>query len=269
MWPRSIAARVASIVAVAGCGDDAPPAVLDGACQGTGAGPRVLVYTRENLWQHPSTPVARDALLAMCASRGFTVTASHDPLAFDDARLADTDVVVFAVTSGEVLGERARAAFEPWLRGGGGMVGLHSASATELSWPFFVEAIGAQFLSHPPGLFAADLTVDAPAHPIVAGLPAPWRRTDEWYLFTDRPEARPGLEVLLSLDEATLPADYPTEFKVGAHPIAWAHERVGGRVFYTALGHTVEAYAEPAFLDLIARAIEWTAASPARTGGQP
>jgi cytochrome c len=29
------------------------------------------------------------------------------------------------------------------------------------------------------------------------------------------------------------------------HPIAWCHENLGGRAFYTALGHTVEAYAEP------------------------
>ena len=33
----------------------------------------------------------------------------------------------------------------------------------------------------------------------------------------------------------------------GDHPIAWCHERMGGRVFYTAMGHTVEAYDEPAF----------------------
>jgi type 1 glutamine amidotransferase len=226
----------------------------------------VLVYTRENLWQHGSTPVARDAIVAMCGTRGFAVTASSDPRVFAE-RLGVTDVVVFAVTSGEVLGEDARAAFEPWLRGGGGMVGIHSASATELSWPFFVEAVGAQFLSHAPGLFEATVRVEAAAHPIVTGTPPAWVRTDEWYVFTDRPEERAGLEVLLALDEESLPAAYPAEFNVGYHPIAWAHQRVGGRVFYTAMGHTVESYAEPAFLDLLARGILW--AAPARGGVSP
>lgn len=261
MWPRVIAL----LSLVAACGDDVEgPAVLDASCVGTAAGPRVLVFTRENLWQHGSTPVARDTILAMCGSRGFTVTASHDPHAIDDARLAATDTIVFAVTSGEILDADARAALEPWLRGGGGLVGLHSASATELSWPFYIDVLGAQFLKHPPGLFEATVRVDAPAHPIVAGLPAAWVRTDEWYDFTDRPEDREGLEVLLSLDEATLPADYPADFRVGVHPIAWAHERLGGRVFYTAMGHTLESYAEPAFVDMIGRAIEWTAAGHAR-----
>ncbi len=120
------------------------------------------------------------------------------------------------MTSGPVLDDLARAALEPWLRAGGGLVGLHSASATELDWPFFVDELGAQFLRHPPWLFAATVRVDAPAHP---------------------------------------------------HPIAWAHQRFGGRAFYTALGHTPESYAEPAFLALVAQAIEWTAAGHPRTGG--
>ena len=32
------------------------------------------------------------------------------------------------------------------------------------------------------------------------------------------------------------------------HPIAWCHEYDGGRAWYTALGHTAESWAEPAFL---------------------
>jgi len=32
------------------------------------------------------------------------------------------------------------------------------------------------------------------------------------------------------------------------HPLAWCHENVGGRSFYTAIGHTIESYEEPAVL---------------------
>ncbi|WP_269476386.1 ThuA domain-containing protein [Phytohabitans suffuscus] len=41
------------------------------------------------------------------------------------------------------------------------------------------------------------------------------------------------------------------------HPLAWCHERLGGRSFYTALGHTTESYAEPAFRDHLAHALRW------------
>lgn len=255
---------------MAACGDGAPvgdggpdsstprPAELDGSCTGTG-GPRVLVFTRETLWMHPSTPVASAALLAMCESRGFSVIASHDAAVFDGARLADVDVVVFAVTSGDVLDAPGRAALEAWARGGGGVVGIHSASATELSWPFFVDLIGGTFRTHPPQLVRADVTVTAAAHPVAAGLPARWTRTDEWYAYGGRPEEVAGQEVVLSLDEASADPALPADQQVGFHPMAWTHQRLGGRVFYTAMGHTPESYAEPAFLDLLAAAIRWTA----------
>jgi len=248
---------VAWLVAAAACGAGRGDPVIDAACAG-GGGPRVLVFWRETLWMHPSAPVAAAALVDMCTSRGFTVTSSRDPRVFDDDRLADTDVVVFAVTSGEVLDDPGRAALEAWVRGGGGVVGLHSASATEYDWPFFVELIGARFRTHPPELRPGDVTVEDRAHPVVAGLPARWTRTDEWYSYHERPEQL-GLHVVLALDEASVTPPLPADQQVGYHPMAWTHQRFGGRVFYTAMGHTPESYAEPAFLDLIAAAITWTA----------
>lgn len=252
--------RLALLLALSACGGSdhgGPPreAVIDGQCEG--AGPRVLVFTRETLWMHPSTPVARDALLAMCATRGFAVTASADEKVFD--RVAEYDVAVFAVTSGNVLDDRGRAAFEAWVRAGGGVVGIHSASATEYDWPFFVELIGARFRTHPPELLAADVTVEDAAHPITAGVPARWNRTDEWYAYHDRPEEQ-GYHLLLALDESTV--TLPEDQRGGVHPLAWTDDRLGGRMFYTSMGHTPESYAEPAFLDLLAAAITWTAAGP-------
>jgi len=234
------------------------PAVLDSACAGSG-GPRVLVFSRETLWMHPSTPVAAAALAAMCETEGFAVTTSRDEAVFDGARLGAFGAVVFAVTSGIVLDDPGRGAFEDWVRAGGGVVGLHSASATELDWPFFVELIGATFRTHPPMLLAADVTVEDATDPLVAGLPARWHRTDEWYSYTQRPEDAPDLHVVLAFDELSAGADLPADQRAGFHPIAWTHTRFGGRTFYTAMGHTPESYTEPAFLDLMAAAIRWTA----------
>lgn len=253
---RGLATGVMALtMAACGGGGDGGPreAVIDGECAGAG-GPRVLVFTRETMWMHPSTPVARDALLAMCASEGFAVTASADEKVFD--RVGDFDVVVFAVTSGTVLDDRSRASFEAWVRAGGGVVGIHSAMATEYEWPFFMELIGAQFRTHPPDLLAADVTVEDTAHPITAGLPARWNRTDEWYSYHERPEEL-GLHILLALDESTV--TLPADQIAGYHPLAWSHERFGARTFYTSMGHTPESYAEPAFVDMLARAITWTA----------
>jgi type 1 glutamine amidotransferase len=43
------------------------------------------------------------------------------------------------------------------------------------------------------------------------------------------------------------------------HPLVWCHERGGGRVFYTALGHAPEAYADPEFRAHLLGGLSWTA----------
>ena len=51
---------------------------------------------------------------------------------FTDANLARYRVVVFLNTTGEVLDAGEQAAFERFIRGGGGFVGIHSATDTVL-----------------------------------------------------------------------------------------------------------------------------------------
>jgi uncharacterized protein len=265
---------LASLVAVGACSyepqdvrpvdapaaDARPLGFIDGECS-AGAGPRVLVYTYENMWRHASNLDARAAIAAMCTTRGFNVKITNDPKAINATRLAETDVVVFSLSSGSGLDALARADLEAWIRGGGGVVGLEAAAATEMGWPFFGDNLGAVFAGHPPGLQRATLRVEATAadHPIMDGLPTSFVLTDQWYIFDRRPEEVAGLEVLFTLDESTLPADFPDEFKVGFHAIGWAHTPFGGRVFYTGIGDNPETFDSPVVLGLLGNAIEWAA----------
>jgi type 1 glutamine amidotransferase len=239
--------------------DARPLGVLDGDCPGEPGRPRVLVYTYENMWRHMSNLFARGAVYAMCESRGFSVRTTNDPKAINATRLAETDVLVFAVSSGSGMDHASQDDLEAWIRAGGGVVGFEAASATETQWPFFVDNIGAGFLGHGPGLERATITVEDTDHPITAGLPASFELTDQWYIFQRRPEEVPGLHVLLALDESTLPADYPDEYRVGYHAIGWVHERFGGRVFYTGIGDNPDDFSDPTLLEMFGRAIEWAA----------
>jgi len=241
---------------------DAPRSlgILDGECQGDPGGPRVMVYTYENTWRHLSNVYARLALYDMCTSRGFNVVTTNDPYSINATRLAQVDVVVFSITSGPGIDARGRADLEAWIRAGGGLVGLHSAGATEQQWPFFAENMpGVVFATHAPGMQRATVRVEPGGHPITEGLPAAFQHADEWYVFQTRPEDVPGMQMLITLDEDTLPADYPPETKIGYHAVAWAHERFGGRVFYTSMIHNPDSFEEPAIADLVAQAIEWAA----------
>jgi len=253
----SSAAAVAALAALAACGDDvraeAPACSAD---EPLG----VVVFNRENQWVHPSTPVAAQALQELGAARGWRVDVTADPLAFDDALLARTDVVMFSVTSGNVLEAEQRERLEGFFTGGGGFAGTHSASSTEHDWAFYKQVlVPATFKTH-PSIQEGVVSIEAPLNPLVADLPQPWVRTDEWYTFYERPEDL-GLRVLLALDEGRMDLTaYPDWVRVGYHPLAWTHERHGGRAFYTALGHTPESYSEPLFMQMLARGIEWAGA---------
>ena len=212
---------------------------------------RVLVFSKTAGYRHASIPTGIAALREIGAARGFAIEATEDASAFTASGLAPFDAVVFLNTTGDVLGPEAEAAFEAYVEGGGGFVGVHAASDTEYDWPWYGRLVGAYFESHPE-IQEATLTVVEADHPATRALPETWTRTDEWYNFQAAPE---GVTVLLRLDESTYEGGAMGE----DHPAAWSHTVGDGRAIYTALGHTDAAYAEEAFRGHLGGAVCWAA----------
>jgi type 1 glutamine amidotransferase len=141
---------------------------------------------------------------------------------------------------------------------GRGFVGTHSATDTyDSGWPWYTDFIGANFSKHSnagtPGTarWAVGVT-----HAILtaAGVPDPWNRSEEWYVFTRDPlsSAIPGITILLTCTD--------TSNQFGERPSAWVHETPGGgRMFYTAFGHSVDAFQEPQVMNMLMAAIQWAA----------
>lgn len=225
---------------------------------------RILFFTKETLYFHTDAHAVGDvAVPTYLESRGHTVTVSSDTSVFSDAGLAPFDVVLFFVTSGNFFDDGNKAAFQSFITSGHGFAGVHSASITEYDWPFFTALVGATFWGHgvaPDGITDASVVVAAPSVPLVSFLPRPWVRTDEWYYFTTNPADNHALEPLLTLDESTLPSDYPDAGFTGDHPLSWRQTYQGGRSFYTAMGHTGASYTDDLFLATIALGVEWAGA---------
>ena len=221
--------------------------------------PRVLLFTKTEGFRHGSIDQAVPALQNEGTLRGWTVTHTEDAQIFDPVSLADFDVVVFLLTTGDVLDVTQQAAMEGFVAAGGGFAGVHSATDTEYDWPWYGELIGAYFDGHPP-VQTADVLVEDATHPSTAHLSSPWTRDDEWYAFDENPSDDPNINVLLNLDESTY--DPGNHFMDGDHPIAWSQEIHGGRSFYTAGGHTGASYGEADFLVHLAEGIEWAAGQP-------
>ena len=212
----------------------------------------VLVFSKTAGFRHDSIPAGVQAVRDLGAANGFTVTATEDAAAFTTANLAGYEAVVFLSTTGDVLNADQQTAFESYIRGGGGYVGVHAAADTEYDWPFYGNLVGANFASH-PAIQPADIVVEDRAHAATAHLPGRWHRTDEWYNYRTNP--RTSAHVLAALDEST----YSGGGMGADHPIAWCKPFEGGRSFYTGSGHTQESYADPAFRGHLLGGIRWAA----------
>jgi type 1 glutamine amidotransferase len=208
------------------------------------------VFSATTEFRHDSIPAAVAAIQALGASHGFRVDATEDADAFTTPNLRRYQAVVFVSTTGNPLPlPEQRSAFERYIARGGGFVGIHAAADGGYDWPWYGGLIGAYFRTHPA---AAPATVQVARHDTAAtaALPDQWPRFDEWYDFRTNP--RPDVRVLATVDEST----YAGGGMGADHPIAWCHRYDGGRAVYTAMGHTIEAYSDPLFLDHLRGAID-------------
>ncbi|MFM9607273.1 ThuA domain-containing protein [Streptomyces niveiscabiei] len=212
----------------------------------------VLVFSKTAGFRHDSIAAGIRTIGELGAANSFTVTATEDAAQFTAANLARYETVVFLNTTGDVLNGTQQSAFESYIRGGGGYVGVHAAADTEYDWPFYGELVGAYFASH-PAVQQATVRVENRAHPATQHLGPSWVRTDEWYDF--RSNVRSSARVLATLDESTYSGG-----RMGAdHPHTWCKQVQGGRSFYTGNGHSQASYNEPGLRALLLGGIRYTA----------
>lgn len=221
------------------------------------AGPafQVLVFSKTLGYRHDSITNGLAAIRQLGTNNSFEVVTTENAADFSSTNLARFAAVIFLSTSGDVLDDAQQSAFQDYIRGGRGFVGIHAASDTEYTWPWYAGLIGAHFSIHPAIQRATVLTEDR-AHLSTCFLPEGWVRRDEWYDFQTNP--RKNVHVLCRLDESTY-----TGGTMGDHPIAWCHDYDGGRAWYTAGGHTPESFAEPLFRSHLLGGIQYATRSVA------
>ncbi|MBB4912806.1 ThuA domain-containing protein [Actinophytocola algeriensis] len=244
-FTRRVLGVTAAALAVLAFGSSPPAVAADAPYD-------VLVFSRTTGFRHDAIPAGIGLIRELGSANSFTVTATEDSARFTTANLAQYETVVFLNTTGDVLNSSQQSAFESYIRGGGGYVGIHSAADTEYDWPFYGELVGAYFASH-PAIQQATVRVENRAHQATQHLSPAWVRTDEWYNF--RTNVRSTARVLATLDESTYSGG-----SMGAdHPHTWCKTVQNGRSFYTGSGHTQASYAEANFRALVLGGIRYTA----------
>ncbi len=166
--------------------------------------------------------------------------------------------MIFLSTTGDVLTDPQQAAFERYIQAGGGYVGIHAASDTEYTWPWYGQMLGGYFRNHPAGTPTATVNIEDTNEPSTTGITTPWSRVDEWYNFqpptnpvvngggTDYSPRDSGVHVLATVDEATYAEDDGNSTD-DDHPVSWCTNFDGGRAWYTAMGHTQASFSEAPF----------------------
>jgi type 1 glutamine amidotransferase len=223
---------------------------------------RILVYTRnqtgKNLYVHDNIAASSEAIRKLCVENGIAADVSDDPALFTVTNLKKYRAIVFDNTNNEILEtEDQKSALQEYIRGGGGFVGIHSASGSMRQWSWFWSLLGGKFKRHPK-LQPFTVLVKDPKDISTAHLPASFVWTDEFYYVDNMPK---GLHVLLAGDLTTLvdpqKDQYPGNLFGNEFPLAWKHEFEGGRAWYTALGHQKEHYSDPRLMRHILGGILW------------
>ncbi|KAJ7242786.1 trehalose utilization-domain-containing protein [Mycena haematopus] len=240
---------------------------------------RVLVYTATLGFRHDSIPTAVEALSEAGPSINVVFDHTEDQNQFNDQNLANYDAIMFVSTTGEVLDDSGKAAFQKYLDLGGNFVvsvplnclanpfesrqGVHSASDSLVNTTFYGKELGAYFDYHPA---LQNATVDVlVSHPSTIMLPAEWHIQEEMYNFKSDPRAI-GAIVLLAANESSYVDDGTRNFDQGTpHPSAWFQEhgagvesgQIAGRSFYTSLGHLNQTWQDPLFISHVTGGLTW------------
>jgi uncharacterized protein len=211
--------------------------------------PTVLVLTQTLGYHHRSIPTAMATVRGLAArSRRYRVVFLTSATQLTPVALRHAVAVMFLLTTGELpMNAADKQALVTFVRGGGGLIGVHSATDTFHHWAAFKEMIGAEFSHHPPPSTLRMIVTDH-STPATHALPASFRIHEEFYVFTHNP--RRHVHVLAELDTGRGGPD---------RPLVWCRRFGRGRVYYDALGHFSATWHDRHQLTLMSGAIPWAA----------
>lgn len=204
---------------------------------------RALVIC-DDYWHHADVP--REGLGAL-GDAAFQFDWIEDAKEWSAERMAQYPLVVLVKSNNVSSTDRepwvddaVEQAFRDYVRGGKGLLVVHSGTAGHRDKPVLRALMGGAFLRHPP---QCPVTV-APkeGHPLAEGS-APFTVQDEHYL--------------MALDDAAADVFLTTTSEHGTEPGGWTRTEGAGRVCVLTPGHNVEVWLHPSFQTLLRNALRW------------
>jgi type 1 glutamine amidotransferase len=169
-----------------------------------------------------------------------TLTEKLDDLKAES--IAKYSVVLFYGSGGDFTDPAQEKGLDDFVRGGGGLAGVHATDAFKKSDVYW-RLLGGRFTTHGGGKFW--LRIEDKEHPITKPM-ADFEIQDETYQNAYHPEFK--LHSLGRIDRG------PEQ-----QSMVWVQECGQGRVFNTTLGHGQAAFDNPQFQRFVVRGLYWAA----------
>jgi len=218
---------------------------------------KILVINLCHGFRHGSIPLGAATLSLMGEKTGaFTTDDTDDLGTLTPENLAKYDAVCLNNTTRLKITDDQKKALADFVKGGGGLIGIHAASDNFYDWPEGAAMVGGLFNGHPwggGGTWA--VKIDEPDHPLCKGFGGVgFREKEEIYKLKD-PYSRENLRVLVSLDMEE-GSNRPGR-EDGDNAISWIQSIEKGRCFYTSFGHNNHIFWNEAILQHMLDGIQY------------
>jgi uncharacterized protein len=198
----------------------------------------------DDYWHPARTPRAG---LAPLEKAGFQFDWIENAEEWSAERMAAYHAVILTKSNNVSSSDRApwvtpevEAAFRDYVRGGNGLLVIHSGSAEYGDLPVLRGLLGGVFASHPP---QCPVTVRPEAGHLLTTGSAPFTLVDEHY-FMDMDD--PGVDVFML-----------TQSEHGSQPGGWTRREGEGRVCVLTPGHNLHVWLHPSYQTLILNSLRW------------
>jgi chitinase len=222
----------------------------------------LIVY--EGAGQHkPFTDAALAWLVPMLEQKSIAAAGIHNMNSVTADFLDSFDAVMQIDFPPYTWPEAAEDAFIDYIENGkGGYIGFHHATLLgEFDgypmWQWFSDFMGGiTYRNYIAPLADGDIHVEAPDHPVMAGVdPVFTVLDDEWYIYDRSPRDADYIKVLANVDEGSYRPD--SDIKMGDHPAVWTNTAVKARNVYFLFGHSPKLLDNPNFKTLVTNSVDW------------
>lgn len=142
----------------------------------------------------------------------------------------------------ETIPDKAVAIFDEYVSSGGGVLAIHSSTASAKNNDAFTDILGGKFIGHGPVESFAVTPIDS-GNEIFGGIPE-FRVTDELYIHNLQPD--------IETHFTTIHEGQPV-------PMVWTRNHGKGRVCYTCPGHKTASMRVSAYQEILKRGLDWVA----------